>query len=332
VTTVWSDLDVRARGLAGRLLGRARLDALARVQDLRALAAELERAGYERVTSEPSSEGLDRAVRRTIASRLRVLERWAGGRAASLAVLFEEQETRNLRALLRGALVNAPSASRVAGAIPTPLLPEGALAELARLRSVREVGALLLLWGHPYAPAIAEETQHAEPSMFRIEAQLHARYAERAITRARDRALRAFVQQTIDLENAFAVIELAIERSDVRSFVAGGARVERARFEAAATAHDAATATRVIAECFAGTDLREVFRRHVDDPGALEDAALATRIAEQSRAARSDPLGPAPLLAYVLRLRAEAADVRRIIAGVALGAPAAALQSQLVTA
>jgi vacuolar-type H+-ATPase subunit C/Vma6 len=43
------------------------------------------------------------------------------------------------------------------------------------------------------------------------------------------------------------------------------------------------------------------------------------------------PLGPAPLLAYALRLRAEMIDLRRIIWGVALAVPRAALTRDLVT-
>ncbi|MBI2393649.1 MAG: V-type ATPase subunit [Deltaproteobacteria bacterium] len=305
---VWADLDARARGLAGRLLGRARLEALARSPDLRALAAALERSGYERVTDGSSfvsdARALDRAVRRTMASRLRVLERWAAGRASALAVVFEEEEARNLRALLRGALSNAPAAARLSSTIPTRRLPEGALAELARLHGVREIVAVLLVFRHPYADALADEARLEAPNAFRLEALLFERFAERALGIARGAELRRFVQQTVDLQRAFAAIESAADR---------------------------AAEARKAAKTFAGSELAPMLRRHADDPAALEDAALGVRIAEQSRAARLDPLGPAPVLLYVLRLRAEAADVRRIIAGVALGAPAPTLVSQLVT-
>lgn len=301
---LWTDLDARARGLAGRLLGRARLEALARSVDVRAIAASLERSGYERPT-DGSSESLDRAVRRTVARRLRVLERWAERRASVLAVVFEEEEVRNLRALLRGALSNAPAAARLSSTIPTRHLPEGALAELARLHGVREIVAVLAAWRHPYADALADEARLEAPNAFRLESLLHERFAERALGMARGAELRRFVQQTVELQSAFAAIEVAGDRT---------------------------AAARKAARAFLGSDLAPTLRRHADDPAALEDAALRVRIAEQSRAALLDPLGPAPLLLYVLRLRAEAADVRRIVAGVALGAPAPTLVSQLVTA
>jgi len=327
MSVTWSDLDARARGLATRLLGRARLESLAHTKDLHALAADLERAGYERVTP------IDRAVRRTIAARMRTLERWAGDRGGVLAVLFEEQDVRNLRALFRGALAGAPAEARLAATMPTALLPEGALAELARVHGPGDLAALLLLWRHPYAAAIAKEARRDAPRVFALEAQLCARFADRARGAARDRELRAFVAETIDLQNAFAAIELANhgEGKEARAarayFVEGGARLDWPHFQAAASA-EPADAARRIAACFARTDLADAFSR---EPAALNDAVLAARIEEQVRAARLDPLGPAPILSYVLRLRAEAADVRRLVAGIALGMPVPMLVSQLVT-
>jgi hypothetical protein len=48
--------------------------------------------------------------------------------------------------------------------------------------------------------------------------------------------------------------------------------------------------------------------------------------------ARRDPLGSAPLLAFALALRAQTVDLQRVIWGVALGAPAALVARELVTA
>ena len=48
---------------------------------------------------------------------------------------------------------------------------------------------------------------------------------------------------------------------------------------------------------------------------------LLYRIAAMHAAERRDPAGPASVLEFGLRLRAEAVDLRRLIWGVALGAP-----------
>lgn len=55
------------------------------------------------------------------------------------------------------------------------------------------------------------------------------------------------------------------------------------------------------------------------------EAALRDRLArEQERIARTDPLGPAPIVAFWLRLRGELVAVQRLIWSVASGAPATA--------
>jgi len=322
--TAWGDLAVRARGIGTRLLGRDRLEALAHAQDLQSLALELERAGYERITP------IERAVRRRIAAHTHTLERWAGDRARALAVVFEEQDVRDLRALLRGALAGAPAELRHAATIPTASLPERALGELAHLGTAGEIATVLVLFRHPYADAIASEAYREVPRAFVLETLLYRRFAERALAGARDRALRDFVEETIDVQNALAAIELARqgEGTDPRDcFVEGGARVGWRNFETASKV-DVREAVRELAVRFGKSELAIALSR---TPAALDDAVLAARIAEHARVARLDPVGPAPVLHYVLRLRAEAADVRRIAAGVALGAPADVLISQLVT-
>jgi hypothetical protein len=46
---------------------------------------------------------------------------------------------------------------------------------------------------------------------------------------------------------------------------------------------------------------------------------------------RSNPIGPGPVLETMLRLRAEAHDVRLVLAQVTLGAPRSAIEPALVT-
>jgi hypothetical protein len=103
-------------------------------------------------------------------------------------------------------------------------------------------------------------------------------------------------------------------------------------FEVAAAAGDGGLAGRRLAAAFAGTPLAVPFERHGGDPARLEDAVLRARIGELVRAARAAPLGPAPLLAYALRLRAQTIDLRRLVWGVALASPRGALAQELVTA
>jgi len=101
--------------------------------------------------------------------------------------------------------------------------------------------------------------------------------------------------------------------------------------EAVATrTHDAAG--RVLGAGFAGTRLAAVFGKPGTHPAGLERAVLAALILDLRDSARMAPLSPAPLIGYALRLRAEALDVRWLVWGISLGAPAHALAEGLVLA
>jgi vacuolar-type H+-ATPase subunit C/Vma6 len=333
----WEDLDARARGLSTHLLDRVLLDRLARVPDVGSLAEELRRAGFPLPEEgAASAAALDLAVRRTAAARLALLARWCGPRAAALTVVFEDEDRRSLRAILRGAVQQAPAEARLAGLIPTPALPERALEELARQPDAAAVAALLTAWKHPYGPALLRAAAAAaEPDLLRLEIAVNRRYAERAVAGARragrNGLLAAYVADQIDLENAWAALVLAGAKPELplaEAYLPGGRRVTPAVFELAVAAVDAAAAAQRLAAAFVGSPLVAAFRS-VKAEGAelagLEEAVLGIQVRRMAAEQRRAPLGPAPVLAYALRLRAEVTDLRRIIWGVALGAPAGAL-------
>ena len=336
MTIRWEDLDARARGLATHLLGRAELQTLAQAPDRAALTDALRGHGYPLDEGAPTAAALELALRRVAAVRLRVLARWSGVRAEALAVVFEDEDRRSLRALLRGAVQGVNADARLAGLIPTPTLPERVLRELAQRDKPAGIAALLTAWGNPYGSALLPAASAAQPDLFRLELIVGRTFAARALRAAgRTGPLAAHVRETIDVENAFSALGLAVEGKDVTpkdAFLPGGQRVTIAAFEVAAAAADFEQAIRRLAEAFAGTALARAFEGRAGDPASLEAAVLRARVRAQMQAMRLEPLGPAPLLAYALRLRAEMEDLRRIIWGVALGAPRATLAGDLVTA
>jgi len=331
----WADLIARARGLSTHLLGRTRLAELARMRDLGRLAAALDEAYGPGVGLTPgaSAEELEIAVRRAAARDLRTIAHWTGNRDTYLAPLFLDEDRRSIRALLRGAAAGSPPPERLAGLVPTPTLPEGALEELARQRSVNTVVALLIAWAHPFGAALLEEARRPQPDLLQLDLALNSEYAKcsaRAVQRApRGDAARhdlvAYVRATVDLENASTAMQLAAQRSDIDAgllFVPDGRWLDRARFLDAAHASDAVAASATLARAFRGTPLARVAtavpRR------AFEDAALSAELRWSIDAARRTPLGAAPVIAFFLRLRAEVRDLRFIIWRIALGAPPAA--------
>jgi len=324
--------DARARGLATRLFSREELEALAGL-DVRALANALARSGRLEPIENATPAAIESAARRTAAKHLRVLSRW--GSRPALEVFFAEQDRRNVRALLRGAVAGTPSDERAAGLVPTPLLPERAIVALAREPTAARVAAHLVVLGHPSAPRILELASRAQPVLFELDLALLRDFADRSARSARygDRDLRDFVAWTIDTQNAISALELVASPRDVEAkgcFVSGGSMAEAAFLDACAADSQFACADH-LSRAIAMTSLARAVRDSGGDPARLERASLAACIDRARRQARLDPLSTAPLLGFLLRLVAMTADLRRLAWGASLGAPTALVRSELAT-
>ena len=331
----WSDVVVRVAGLKTHLLSVEQLRTLARAPDLAALADGLEQAGFPvRVTvMSASPAALDLAVRRQTGAALRVLGRWCGSRAAELAVVFEDVDRRNLRVLLRGLLQGVAPTTRLVGLMPTPALPERALEELAAQQSGEDMAGLLSIWGSPFGQPLLAELRMAQPDLFRLELLLDRTWAERALApgAGRDPIIRGFARTSIDLSNVRSALLLSLQGTDVDIggvFLPGGDLLQEREFRQAAGAGGPDAALDVLGRGLAPSTFAGVLRTH-QDISTLEEALLAEHIAQMGRVARREPNGLAPILTYVLRLRKQVIDLRRIIWGVALDVPRPALASDL---
>jgi vacuolar-type H+-ATPase subunit C/Vma6 len=339
VTPRWDAVNARARGLSTHLVDHAALAALSSAPGLPELAGRLREAGFTLPeTAEPTAGALELAVRRRAAAELAVLGRWSARRPDLVAALFDEEDRRSVRALLRGAIERAPAELRIAGLVPTPALPERALEELARAPTPAAVTALLAAWQHPFGPPLAVGTRSPHPDLYALESVLSRAAAARLATVARrvGGLLAAFIHETIDLDNALGAVALAAVPTEVaprEAFLTGGRRLSLETFERAVATRDPAAAAERVASAFGSGPLAAAFGgRSGEDMAALEDAVLRARIATLEQLARRDPLGPAPLLAFALALRAQTVDLHRVIWGVALGAPPALVTRELVTA
>jgi vacuolar-type H+-ATPase subunit C/Vma6 len=340
VKPLWDDLNARARGLGTHLLSRLQLEGLARELDLPALGDGLRRfgiaTGESGVTVIP--EDLELAIRRWAAARLRTLARWAGPRASALPTVFEDEDRRSLRAILRGAVHGSPAERRLAGLVPTPALPERALMELARAPTASAVATLLAAWRHPYAAALAPAIGTTHPDLFALELSLARMFADRTLRAARragDRGLLRFARETIDLENALSAVVLTVEGKDVVPkdvFLPGGERVSIVAFEEAIALGEPGSAGARLAVALGDSPIATALHQAARDPAALEDDLLRARLHVLARRVRQAPLGALPVLWFGLRLRAQVVDLRRIVWAVTLGAPRGAMVDSLVTA
>lgn len=323
----WEDLATRARGLATHLLTHADIAALAAAADLNALGDALRARGVPLAEGTPTADELELAVRRAAGARLWLLTRWAGVRNPLLAVILDDEDRRSIRALVRGAVQRAAAELRLAGLVPTPTLPERALTELAGQPTPRAVAALLTAWGHAFGPPVLGATQTTQPDLLEIEQALNRSFAEHALCGARSAGstvLLDHVRETIDLENACAALVLAGADRDSAAktaFVAGGRALPLAAFLDAVA--EGAGVARHLAGAFRGSELARALARWGADPARIEEELLRCRVAHLHALSRRDPAGPASVLEFALRLRAEVIELRRVIWGMALGAPAA---------
>ncbi|MGO8995569.1 MAG: V-type ATPase subunit [Polyangiaceae bacterium] len=331
-------LDARARGLGSRLFARAELEEMAGAPNVEALARELENGGRSLAPIERpvTVETIEWAVRHAAVRHLRVLATWVGGSSSILDVFYADQDRRNLRAILRGALQSAPSEARLGALLPTPRLPERALSGLARQPTPAKVAAQLVLLGYPDAARLSALASKAQPVLLELERCLVVAFAERSLVAARagDRNLRDFARARIDVCNMQMALAFAAGPRDAEPealFTDGGALLPDAVFLETCAAASAAEASSRLERALGGTPLGDIARSAAGDPVRLESAALLRTLADQRKAARLDPLGSAPLVSFLLRLQAQSIDVLRLAWGACLGAPAELLRSQLVT-
>lgn len=325
----WSDVNARVAGLSTRLLGPGALAELRGAPSLPEVVARLSATRYVAAApAAPTVPALEAEIRRAVGDLLVLLDRWLGRRRNALRVVYEDEERRSIRSLLRGAVQGAPSGQRLAGLVPTTGVPEPALQRLAACASPLAVVEELEARGHPFADGLREAGVGATVDLYRLELALDRTFASRAREASRHPTLRRYTERLIDLRNAWAAL-LADPPGPVSGaapdpFVEGGRLLDAGTFRRITGDTDPSERRRSLAECFAGTSLQPVLAPTGASPVALETAALEALIDEQARVKRRDPTGPAPIVVYALRLRADTVELRRVLWALALGRPSAA--------
>lgn len=310
-----SALAARARGLESRLASEALLAEIDRATDVRSLAAALGRAG---LAEDAAWTAVEHAVRQRTAAQLAILARWTRDQRDALAAIELDEDRRSLRALVRGLAAGIPAERRRLATTPTSRLPERVLAQLAAATSLAELHAQLARIDHPLAPALVPGDAVAL-DVLALEVALTAAFAAFARPRAKDRAVREYIAQVVDVENVTSALLVAARGTSLAGaplFVAGGRRLDAATFERAARG-PLDDARELLASAFTGTPLPRALLALA--PPALEEAALAWQLSTQRRLRRTDPHGLAAALHVVLRARAEARRLRHAAWRLALG-------------
>jgi hypothetical protein len=324
------DVVVRARGLALHLLPRRVLDQLAHSAGSGVLAGALQGVGYWPAPREggppaTAADVIDDAIEHELRQRLDRIARWLGrSRAAAFACVFEDEQRRALRGLLHrfaaGSAAEPAAAVSVAWALPRRLR--------RALDGVREPAALarvLSRKGSPYGPPLEQAIRESGADLRRVENALDRTYAERATRSAAafGGRLAAWVADGIDLENAWDALV-----QGGAPFLEGGSSLSREQHATMTSDPDPLSRRRRLATVLGHAGLTG-FDVSQTPLAALEARVLAGRIQLERRHARVNPLGAAPILLAVMRLRGERANLRRINAGIALGLSAPTIIGQL---
>lgn len=337
MTIYLGDLNTRARGLATRLLRPEELNRVARATSLFTLRRELAALGVGRAEGPSTPESLEQAVRQRAAGLMAILGRWCGDeRRPILAVLMEDEDRRSLQTLLRGAEHGVGSEARMSGLVPTTELSERALRVLASQPTMTDIVRMLVLWSHPFGRPLMEAVSPSKPSLLEVEVALQRAFAARALTSA-SRAgahLLAYARQVVDLMNAWSALLHFPERDPAivdLAFVEGGRWIDRDAFTHILSLERLEDARLAVARQLQDSAIGTAFAEDARDLSELESAVLQAQIVEQSRAARVAPDGSATLIRFALQVRAEVLNLRRIVWGVALHAPAVLLEASMVT-
>ena len=332
------DINTRARGLRTHLLPASDLERLARATSLLALQRELSGLGYVRSDAPATAMSLERAVRRHAADQMGILDRWCmDERRAALAVILEDEDRRSIQAILRGAQQGTATEVRMAGLIPTTSLPERALLTLAGQPTPTDVIRMLALWNHPLGIPLVAAASGPHPSLFEIEVELQRAFARRASARAHQGGsqLVEYVEQVVDVMNTWSALLHFVERDPAivdMTFVEGGRWISRDVFHKLMTLETRPQVEKRLAWELRKSALGNAFQGEIEDLAQLEGTMLRAQIDWQNRAVRVDPSGAAPIIGFAIELRAEVVNLRRIIWGVALEAPAALIQAEMVVA
>lgn len=332
------DINTRARGLRTHLLHAQDFERLARTGTLAALHRDLSARGFTRSDAPATPASLERQVRQRAAEQMAVLARWAtDGRDEVLAVLLEDEDRRSIGAIVRGAAQGAASEDRMSGLVPTTHLSERALRILASQPTPADVVRMLVVWNHPFGPPLVSAVAEPHPSLLHVEVALQRAFAERARQRASrgGSQLVDYVQQVVDVMNAWSALMHFPERDPALAdvvFIEGGRWLDRDAFGALWKLESRAGVRRRLAWELRASPLSDVFASEQESIAELDATVLRAQIAWQHRCMRLDPSGAAPIIAFALELRAEVLNLRRILWGIALQAPAALIQSELVLA
>jgi V/A-type H+-transporting ATPase subunit C len=226
--------NARIKAMKSRLLQQNVLESLINKPDLPSLITELEKTPYKTELEKASIQYSDItmvevALRRDMVLAFRKILGFMKGdeeeetEKSRLPLILHRWDIHNIKTILRGRKISAPSEEILSCLIPAGELDEAALIELTRQPDVKAVIDLLATWGIEYAkPLTRNFKKYSEQrDMAILEYALDKFYLENTLTTVKrgetddDRIIKDFIITEIDVTNIKTVLKMIRDRMDV---------------------------------------------------------------------------------------------------------------------
>ncbi len=342
-------INARVHSMQGQLLSQRQYDELLSKQTAHDVLELLLTSPYSTSivrTSESllETQRLEEGLRTDLCAHLRKIREMASEHPRTLldAALFR-WDVENLKAVLRGARINAPLEDLLALTIPIGMLDDVALVELARTRSLQDVANLLETWRVPLGKLLKNTLrEHGEPqTLLSLEIEMDRFAFSQSIgmtsrEKQQGRHVKEYLLSLADQANVLMAfrcltdVELKTVDAAETYFLDVGGRLTRQTFRAVVSATDI---THGLSKLM-GTP--HAWLAHTAPESRIGMISLIERklreavLRETRRLAHSDPLGIGVALRYVERKINEVRNLRLIMRGKAHGLSAAQITEWLV--
>jgi vacuolar-type H+-ATPase subunit C/Vma6 len=354
-----SDYDygnARLRAMKSRLLSRLEIEALANVDNIKALIAALTKSAYRKSVEAAlaRSSGMDCITTALHDDLIHTIGKVRGfyheQAEEMISIVLRTYDIYNLKAILRGLEKNAPPGEILAVLLPIGDLSYGILGELARAPNSRacadQMASMGLTLAQPLLKLRAKRPGAEVSEMELAIERWHYQEAFQTLQRSpRDgRVLFSALQLEADLTNLFVVLRFThapSERKFLRQWLGaddfdllfvGPGRLSFSMLARAGKQDTVQTAVETLSETPYTTPLKAGLVDYIQFPqlSKFEKHLLRFRLEWMSNQISQDPLGIGVLLGYLALKVNEVKNIRWIAQAKSLGYETKAVTAELV--
>ncbi|MEA2034321.1 MAG: ATP synthase A1 subunit C [Euryarchaeota archaeon] len=219
-------VNARLRGMKSRLLDRKEIEKLIARPDIDSLIAGLEDTPYKEYIEKASIsysgvQCIEEALRKNLAETYLLMLQMVQGEKFEkyIKILLAKWDIQNIKTILRGKNIYAPSDEILECLIPAGELDEVTLIELIRQPDVKDVIDLLATWNIDYSKPLTQKFKEYDEKrdLWILEFALDKYYYENALNRVTGNSydakiVRDMITTEIDVINIKTILQLVRDR------------------------------------------------------------------------------------------------------------------------